>query len=273
LRIRRGAYLPHWTREGAIYAVTFRLADALPQSVVNAWEKEREEIVVRAHRQKRELNQPERAELQRLFSEKVEKYLDAGHGACWMKQPPVADLIEKALKHFDGERYRLLAWCVMPNHVHVVVKPASGQKLSAINHSWKSYTANKANRLLGRSGTFWQPEPYDHLIRDDADLEHAIEYVLNNPIAAGLQNWRWVGHANDLSLILEGGTGILPVTEREFHVQDGHATRGTGILTVSESRSHGQDGRATGKDSRGTGILPVSESIHGQDGRATEGGR
>jgi REP element-mobilizing transposase RayT len=245
VRIRRGAYLPHWTRAGAIYAVTFRLADSLPQTVVQAWEKEREEIIALSHRQKRELSKQETAELQRLFSKKVERYLDTGHGACWMKRPPLADLVEKALKHFDGEHYRLLAWCVMPNHVHVVVKPASDYSLSRITHSWKSYTASKGNRLLGRSGMFWQPESYDHLIRDEDDLEHAIEYVLNNPIVAGLENWRWVGHANDMALILESGTGILPVTGRGVHGQDGHATRGTGILPVSESLIHGQDGRAT----------------------------
>jgi REP element-mobilizing transposase RayT len=135
-----------------------------------------------------------------------------------------SNLVERALKHFDGERYRLLAWCVMPNHVHVVVRPNPGYELSDIAHSWKSYTANEANKMLGRTGTLWQPEPYDHLIRDDQDLEHQVGYALSNPSAAGRIDWRWVGHAPDIAAILESGTGILPVMNQSNQGQDGPAT-------------------------------------------------
>ena len=234
VRIRQGAYLPHWTREGGIYAVTFRLADSLPQHVVAGWKQEREEIVRRARLAGREITSAENKRLQALFSDKVEKYLDAGHGACWMRRPEIAALVEKALKHFDGERYRLLAWCVMPNHVHAVVMPINGHALEKITHSWKSYTANEANRLLNRTGTLWQPEPYDHLIRGEEDLIHAVEYALSNPEAAGLRNWQWVGCAPDIMEIVEqSGTGFQPVKETE-HGQD---AQGTG--------QHGQDAHAT----------------------------
>jgi type I restriction enzyme R subunit len=129
----------------------------------------------------------------------------------------------------------------MPNHVHVVVMPLPGHELPEIAHSWKSFTANEANKLLGRTGQFWQPEPYDHLIRDDEDLEHSIEYALNNPRVAELEDWRWVGYADDLASILESGTGILPVSNQG---QDGPATDGqaTGSPATGSPATGGQGG-------------------------------
>jgi len=128
-----------------------------------------------------------------LYSEKIEHYLDSGVGSCYMKDNRVAKVVADALMHFESERYDLAAWCVMPNHVHVVLHPILDHKLEDILHSWKSYTAKEANRILGRTGSFWQTEPYDHLIRNKADFLHAVRYVLENPAAAGLRNWKWVG--------------------------------------------------------------------------------
>ena len=125
----------------------------------------------------------------------MEAYLDAGHGACWLHQPAIARLVADALGHFDGQRYRLHAWCVMPNHVHLIVEPLSGHELPGLLHSWKSFTAKAANRLLGRTGEFWQEEYYDHLIRDAEDYAHALRYLLENPAQAGLNNWPWVWSA------------------------------------------------------------------------------
>jgi len=217
LHIRQGAYLPHWTRDHAIYSVTFRLADSLPQSVVEIWLAERENIVKNARQMNRSLSGEEQERLQYLFSEKVDNYMDRGNGACWMKRDEIAGIVADALRHFDGNRYLLGAWCVMPNHAHVILQPLSGHALSDILHSWKSFTANQANRVLKRQGEFWQPEYYDHQIRDENDLCHSIEYVLSNPEKAGLRNWKWVG----------GGTGFQPVN----HGQDAHATSNEPITT------------------------------------------
>jgi REP element-mobilizing transposase RayT len=192
INIRHGAYLPHWTKDTSIYSVTFRLADSLPKAVVEAWAAEREIIIQTAKQMNRPLTQDEEKRLQFLFSEKVDSYMDAGHGACHMKKPAVAQIVTNTLRHFDGQRYRLLAWCVMPNHVHVVFEPLPDCDLSNILHSWKSFSANLANSTLKRKGEFWQPEYFDHLIRDEADLSHSIEYVLGNPEKAGLKNWKWV---------------------------------------------------------------------------------
>jgi valyl-tRNA synthetase len=204
---RNGAYLPHWTRTGAMYAVTFHLADSLPADVLERWRAERDRIVHQAEAQSRELTSHERRELARLYCDHVESYLNAGHGQCCLREPKVAELVANALNRFDGERYDLIAWAVMPNHVHAVLKPYEGIELPDILHSWKSYTASRANELLGHTGAFWQSEYYDHLIRDQEDFIHQVNYILSNPTKAGLGDWPWVGarmeHGQDARAMTE----------------------------------------------------------------------
>ncbi len=179
--------------EGATYAVVFRLADSVPEEVSEKWRFQRQDIVKRAEQQKRPLTHNEQIELQRLYSEKIESFLDAGHGECLLKDAVVAEIMDNALKHFDGERYELIAWVIMPNHVHVIFRPRPGHKLSEIVHSWKSFTSKEINRLLARQGSVWMDEYYDHLIRDEKDFRNQVNYVLTNPEKAGLQNWPWCG--------------------------------------------------------------------------------
>ncbi|MGB7325796.1 MAG: transposase [Rubripirellula sp.] len=124
-------------------------------------------------------------------------------------------MLPQNLYHHDGSKYHLHAYCLMPNHVHVLLTPNpdeasatstveqttvgeaddAGSPLSKIMHSLKSYTANQANKTLGRSGTFWQPESYDHWVRDDNELERIVNYIRANPVKAGLvsrhQDWCW----------------------------------------------------------------------------------
>ena len=193
ISIRHGAYLSHWTREGSVYSITFHLAESLPKSVLQAWEFERRDIIMTAERMKRSLTPQEDRRLEKLFSERVETYLDAGAGECWMRKDDIAAVVADAIQYFDFQRYCLFAWCVMPNHVHVVAQPLAGFELPDIVHPWKSYSAKEANRLIGRTGQFWQAEPYDHLIRNEKDFYHQVEYVLSNPVRAGLKDWKWVG--------------------------------------------------------------------------------
>ncbi len=199
-----------------MYFVTFRLGDSLPKSVLDAWLFEREDIVKNAERMNRSLSADEERRLDYLYSEKVGKYLDAGHGTCCMRDDRVADLVMNALIHFDGNRYDLGVWCVMPNHVHVIVKPRAGHRLPDILHSWKSFTAHEANKVLNRTGQFWEEEYYDHVIRNDEEYRRCSEYVLNNPERAGLKEWKWVSNAD-----MSRSTGVSPVGE---HGRDGHAT-------------------------------------------------
>jgi putative transposase len=101
-------------------------------------------------------------------------------------------MVARALQFFDGERYRQFAWSVMPNHVHAVFKSLPNWPLAKILHSWKSFTAKEANKILAWAGDFWEPEYYDRLIRDDHEFYHYIEYVASNPKRAGLRDWKWV---------------------------------------------------------------------------------
>ncbi|HLY32448.1 MAG TPA: AAA domain-containing protein, partial [Ktedonobacterales bacterium] len=188
IRRERG-YLPHLERSEATYFVTFHLADSLPRHVLRIYESEHQ---IALKRQRKGDSDQTAITINAQYSERIEKYLDAGAGACALAEPEIATLVADTLRHFDGVRYRLHCWCVMPNHVHVVVQPLEGHALSDILHSWKTFTAREANRLLGTIGVFWRREYYDHLIRDEADYQRIIQYVLDNPLKANLQNWRWV---------------------------------------------------------------------------------
>ena len=188
--------LPHLKREGGAYFVTFRLAGTLPAEVLQQFKRERELIVAQALAAKRPLTWHEQEELFRWYSSRVDGYLDAGHGECFLKQPAVADLVAGALRFFEGQRYELRSWVVMPNHVHLVVWPKPPNTLSEVLHSWKSFTANEANKLLVRVGNpFWQDESYDHLVRDDTDMARCCQYTLMNPVNARLcsrpEDWKW----------------------------------------------------------------------------------
>jgi len=188
--------LPHLKKEGAVYFVTFRLADSLPAHEVARLKHERQAILEQARAAISPLTWHEEEQLLAWYCDKVEALLDAGHGACWLSKPEIAELVAGALQHFAGQRYELRAWVVMPNHVHAVVWPMPGHTLSDILHSWKSFTSSAANRLLRRTGeTFWQTESFDHWIRDDEERARLVAYVENNPVKASFcqrpEDWQW----------------------------------------------------------------------------------
>jgi REP element-mobilizing transposase RayT len=191
--VRSRGRLPHWEADHAIYFVTFRLADSLPRSVLRAYELERRKIVATALAAGRAFSPSEEKLLKKLFNEKIESKLDASAGRCYLAESAVADAVAEALRHFDSVRYRLYAWCVMPNHVHVLIRLLGDRKLSGVLHSWKSYSAKRANLLLGLSGEFWQREYYDHLVRSEDEFYRIVGYIVRNPEKAGLRDWRWVG--------------------------------------------------------------------------------
>ena len=175
-------YLPHFDEPGRVQMLTFRLADALPAAVLEEVERTRSPAADAAR------------------SRRLESLLGAGHGACSLRQPRIARLLQDVLHHFDGQRYRLLAWVIMPNHVHVLVETQPGYPLHSVVHTWKSYSANEANRLLQRTGQFWWPEYFDRAIRDEEHLAAAIQYIHANPVVAGLvprpELWPWSSAAH-----------------------------------------------------------------------------
>jgi 5-methyltetrahydrofolate--homocysteine methyltransferase len=190
-------HLPHWHQDGATYAITFRLADSLPQSVLTEYQQEKQEILLK-HKQAEDagdaaLSAQLKNELEGLYNERMETALHAGYGECWMKRPEIADIVKNTLFRFDGDHYDLGPWCVMPNHVHFLVKPREGFSLSKILQGIKSASAKEINILLGREGSHWQKESYDHIVRDADDYWNQRSYILGNPKAAGLVDWEFVG--------------------------------------------------------------------------------
>ena len=192
--IHNRGYLPHVKREGAVYFVTFRLADSLPRDVILKF------LAEKAARLRRletccqtSPNTPARASqdtkesIERDYARKLERYLDKGAGECVLRRPDLAELVAGALRFFIDQRYRLDAWVVMPNHVHAVFWPIPNHTVSQIIKSWKQYSGVRANRILKRVGTeFWQPESFDHWIRDDQEHYRCCRYVIYNPVKAGL---------------------------------------------------------------------------------------
>ncbi len=178
--------LPHWRQGGCCYFVTWRLADSLPSEKLDEWHRERREWLAAHGLQSPEdlakLSPLARAEYASVFGGKIEKWLDAGFGKCDLAKPEVSAVIEEALRFFDGERYALGDFVVMPNHVHVLVTPAPDWALSQILHTWKSVTAKAANRVLGKTGEFWQHESFDHALRSEDDLRRYERYIRENPV-------------------------------------------------------------------------------------------
>ncbi|OGV68751.1 MAG: hypothetical protein A3K19_11905 [Lentisphaerae bacterium RIFOXYB12_FULL_65_16] len=177
--------LPHWRQDGATYFATFRLDDALPSALLGQLRSERA-AWERSHPKPYSPEDLERYYL--LFSDRVQQWLDAGHGACVLRQPSCARIVADAVRHFDGDRYALDAWVVMPNHVHALVEPRPGHSLDNILHSWTSFSGRRINELLGRRGTLWQSEPYDHIVRNERELDRLRTYIRDNPVNAGLSD-------------------------------------------------------------------------------------
>jgi len=200
LEKRTSTFLPHWRIPGATYAVTFRIKDSLPASVLKDYERKKSVLLERIKTAKqiagsRDATESLRklhAELQSLTEAIIEPALHAADGPRPLADPGIAEMMVSALKHLDGERYDLFAWSVMPNHVHALIAPREGQELEKIIQAMKTHTAKEANTLLGTSGSFWQEEYYDHIVRDGEDLKHQVAYILKNPGKGGASA-SWTG--------------------------------------------------------------------------------
>ncbi|HVF31025.1 MAG TPA: transposase [Pyrinomonadaceae bacterium] len=174
-------YLPHFDApDNRTQFLTFRLADSMPQELLDRWRKE--------------------ARTDAQFRRKVEAYLDAGHGSCVLRRSDIATMVCNSLKFHHGKKYDLHSWVVMPNHGHVALTPLGRFHLDEIEHSIKSFTANEANELLGRKGQFWAPECFDRYIRNYRHFRAVVKYIENNPVKAGLcrlpSDWKF-GSAGD----------------------------------------------------------------------------
>jgi REP element-mobilizing transposase RayT len=173
--------LPHFDGGQIWQFITIRLYDSLPQNVLVRFKTELEVRNVES--------------IARETLILIDKYLDQGVGSCYLQRPEIAELVENALLFHHGTRYELRAWVVMPNHVHFLVRPLEGYELHKIIHSIKSFTSHEANKMLGRSGTFWMREYFDRYIRDSEHFAKTVRYIHRNPVAAKLcdtaEDWRF----------------------------------------------------------------------------------
>jgi putative DNA methylase len=221
--------LPHWYVPGAAHFITYRLAGTIPEVVRLQWKEMHESKLKEPCLEGRTpAEHRERAHKQAFL--RYDRYLDDHREIDWLARPPLAAMVRGNLYHHDGVKYHLLAWCIMPNHVHVLLQPRewdtsspmentgeeqpdSRSPLSKIMHSLKSYTAHEVNKLLGRTHSFWKHESYDHWVRDENELDRIVDYIAYNPVKAGLvrepQEW-FFGSAHDRFLREGIITGWLP---------------------------------------------------------------
>ena len=173
-----GGNLPHLESIRLHQMVTYRLADSLPRNAVSRLAHETDDEQGNA-----------------AYRKRLDALLDAGHGSCILRRADIAEIVRAAWVHDDGNRYHLRAWCIMPNHVHVLFQPLAPWTLASIVKSWKQYTSRHINRQTGNMGTLWQCEYWDRYIRDAAHYRAAIDYILQNPVKAGLVDsavaWPW----------------------------------------------------------------------------------
>lgn len=178
LRLHKGwhtrGYLPHFDEQGAVQSITFRPADSLPRTLC-------ERLAALADGVERR--------------RRVEAAMDEGRGACLLRELENAAIVQAALQHFDGERYRLLAWVIMPNHVHVLMEQIERHRLGDVLHSWKSFTAKEINKRRRGTGTVWAADYFDRFIRDEEHFAAMVRYIEGNPVKAGLvataAEWRF----------------------------------------------------------------------------------
>ncbi len=230
---KRQRNLPHWEKSGAIYFITFRLAGSLPISVIQSLQEEYERRIKAARKDSVKNKAKVLKAIKDDLAKQIDDYLDKNIHVRYLANPRIAKLVQDAIFHFaiiatESEeaneteiatetvalrdklsgrssglqpRYILFRWVIMPNHVHLIIKPLVNPEtgedfpLEKILHSIKSFTGHQANKILNRSGQFWQHESYDHIIRNEKEFINKVLYIDYNPVKAGLcenpEDWEW----------------------------------------------------------------------------------
>lgn len=203
--------LPHYQPEYGIFAITFRLAFSLPNRIIEILKEEKEDFERNILILKGKKLQDYKNEFERKYFETFDTFLNKySKSPMWLSIDSIAVKVKESLHFMDKKMYDLFAYCIMPNHVHVMIKPLRKSNnvvysLANIMYSLKRFTANECNRLLEKKGQFWHNESYDHFIRDDKDFEYQLYYLLNNPIKAKLidktKMWKHSWMNDDLKVI------------------------------------------------------------------------
>lgn len=192
-------YLPHIDASVSQF-LTWRLDDAVPVEAIEVWKAQT-------------LHEPDAERIKKL-NRQIEAFSDAGHGYCLLQDPRAARIVQETLFFDHCRRYKLKAWVVMPNHVHVVLEPFAGIALGAIVQALKGVSSKRIGKLLGVEGRLWQPDYFDRIVRDDGHFDRLRRYLEWNPVKAGLcedpKHYGWSSANPDswhrLSLIADGAS-------------------------------------------------------------------
>ena len=168
--------------------ITFRLNDSVPKKVIKQWKIQLNNENLDNHT---DVNSKDDAcdnysDNQKKLLILIDKYEDAGYGECILKNERAAEIVHEALFYYNNKKYNIISWCIMPNHVHVLLEISNNISLSEILHSWRSYSSKSINKLLKRIGKLWMTEYFDRYIRDNTHFNKVIDYIHNNPVKAGL---------------------------------------------------------------------------------------
>lgn len=174
-------HLPHWRQSGVLYFVTFRQSDSIPKDKLDLW-KEQYRLWLLDHPKPWPLEVEE--EYRERFARQIEVWLDQGFGSCDLLQDSCRQVVEQSLQFFCGTRYWLDECVVAANHVHALLVPLEGHDLSKILQSLKSYTGRQINHLTGKTGSFWQKESYDHIVRSPESLTRIRSYIKKHNVGA-----------------------------------------------------------------------------------------
>lgn len=187
--------LPHWEQPGAVYFITFRTQDSLPKDVISRMRTERC-LWLRARGiapddpgwrvALAQLSVAEKKAYHAAFTNRWFDLLDEGHGECVLRRPALSQIVADSLRFFDGDRYLMKSFVVMPNHVHLLAQFPTEGGMKAQCESWKRFTATAINRALRRQGYFWEGESFDHLVRSEEQYYHLLRYIAENPGKARL---------------------------------------------------------------------------------------
>lgn len=187
-------YLPHWQLDKGLYFVTWRLADSLPQSKLREWVDERNSWLAK---HPKPWDRETREYYFRQFPQRFEAWLDAGYGACELREPVCAAILARVMLRFDGDRYDIASFVVMANHVHVLLQLRGKTKLELLLKAWKGTSSREINLHLGRQGTLWMDESRDTSIRNPSHLVRCYHYIRENPAKAKLPKGEFFYYERD----------------------------------------------------------------------------
>ncbi len=195
--------LPHWHPPNATFFVTFRLEGSLPKSVIQLFQEEYEQAKRILHSYPPEQHDPKAYDAYRKAYARFERALGKANGPRWLAEPQIAEIVQNELHALHPRYYHLLAYCLMPNHLHLLVDmqdiPAPPPRKDGVSYTALTYalwllkgrTGHACQKLLGKPGRFWSRESYDHVVRNDREFKRILSYIVNNPVKAGLAK-RWV---------------------------------------------------------------------------------